>query len=384
MQAPLKRPLLLLSALVLPGMGSAQTGAGPAPAPAPATASDAAPPARLPVERRAAITGQGYFPVAIRLRSGRIAVVMRGGAGHLGLAGRLDMIFSEDDGRSWSPPVVVNDSPIDDRNPALGEAPDGALVVGFWRTATYSPEGRYDPNLTDKERSTWVTRSTDGGRTWSEPAPIDTAEIGLGSPFGRMVTLPDGAMLMAIYGFQVRRPGEAVERERHHSYVYRSTDGGRTWSRHAEIGDGRQQLNETSLVRLPDGRIRAAIRARATDLWLSDSRDGGLTWSPPVRFAPANVHPADLCLLPDGRVLLTLGNRVGPFGVLGVVSDAAGAFDWNRRFTLLDDALGADCGYPSSVALPGGRALTLYYATRVKGQPEWKVHCGALHYAVPP
>jgi hypothetical protein len=350
---------------------------------APATPPPGVEAPAIPVERSPAIIGQGYFPVAQQLRDGRIAVIMRGGAGHLGIKGRLDMIFSSDEGKTWSAPVVVNDSPIDDRNPAIGEASDGTLVVGFWRTATYTDEDRYDPKLIEKERSTWVTRSKDGGRTWSDPAPIDTADIGLGSPFGRMLTLPDDSMLMAIYGFQIRQPGETPTPERQHSYVYRSTDHGQSWSRLAEIGDGKQQLSETSLVRLPDGRIRAAIRSRATDLWLSESKDNGRTWSQTQPFAPANIHPADQCLLPDGRVLITMGNRTNPYGVLGVVSDAAGNLDWAKRFALVTDAQGADCGYPSSIALKNGRVLTLYYATRVKNEPAWKVHCGALTYEVP-
>ena len=69
------------------------------------------------------------------------------------------------------------------------------------------------------------------------------------------------------------------------------------------------------------GNISAALRSRAGEVWLSESTDNGATWSPTKQLSPVNVHPADLCLLEDGRVLLTLGNRVGPFGVLGLVSD---------------------------------------------------------------
>src|SRR4029077_18982211 len=78
---------------------------------------------------RLVVKGQGYFPVMQRLNDGRLAVVLRGGAPHLGVAGRLDIVFSNDQGGSWSPPTVVNDSPIDDRNPAFGQAADGSLVV---------------------------------------------------------------------------------------------------------------------------------------------------------------------------------------------------------------------------------------------------------------
>jgi hypothetical protein len=332
--------------------------------------------------RSLVVRGQGYFPVALRLQDGRIAVVLRGGAGHLGIKGRLDMVFSADDGRTWTPPVVVNDSPVDDRNPALGQARDGTLVVGFWRTATYDDQGKYDPKL-DKPRGTWVTRSTDGGKTWSEAAAIDVTEFGWGSPFGKIVTLPDGAMLMAIYGGQRRKPGEKVLQDRNHSYIYRSTDSGQTWKYFSEVGDRKRQLNETALLRLASGKMLAAIRSRAGDVWLSHSTDEARTWSAPQLLTPAAVHPADLIELDSGRVLLVVGNRAGPLGVSGLISDGQQQFDWSRRFTLVDDAASSDCGYPSSVKLPGGRALTLYYATRAKERPEWGVHCGAVAYDVP-
>src|SRR6185437_16731975 len=72
------------------------------------------------LQRSLVVAKQGYFPVAIRLADGRIAVVLRGGAAHLGIQGRLDMVFSSDEGQTWTKPAVVVDSPEDDRNPALG------------------------------------------------------------------------------------------------------------------------------------------------------------------------------------------------------------------------------------------------------------------------
>lgn len=336
----------------------------------------------LPVERHLAIGGQGYFPVALRLQDGRIAVVLRGGGPHLSIQGRLDMIFSSDEGNTWTNPVVVVDSPLDDRNPSLGQAKDGTIVVGFWRTATYDDEGKYNPKL-DKPRNTWVTRSKDGGQTWSEPAAIDVSDIGIGSPYGRMVTLPDGTMLMAIYGFEVLPPGKERVGDRNHSYVYRSPDDGQTWKRLSEIGDGKWQHNETTIFLTPDGKLHAAARSRGNDLWVAESTDNGGSWSQPQRITPVNVCPGDFCLLKDGRLLLTVGNRVGPFGVLGMVSDAEGHFDWEKRFSLTADAVSADCGYPSNILLKDGRVLTVYYETRSKEQPKWKVHCGAITYQPP-
>ncbi len=115
----------------------------------------------------------------------------------------------------------------------------------------------------------------------------------------------------------------------------------------------------------------------------TESADDGRTWAPLRPLTPVNIHPPDLCLLADGRVPLTMGNRIGPFGVIGMVGDAHGHFDWEQRFALVTDAVSADCGYPSSVALPDGRVVTLYYATRAKDHPDWAVHAGAVLYRPP-
>ena len=53
-------------------------------------------------EHFAAVTGQGYFPVIVKRRNGELAVIMRGGAPHVGFGGRLDLITSCNSGRSWS------------------------------------------------------------------------------------------------------------------------------------------------------------------------------------------------------------------------------------------------------------------------------------------
>jgi hypothetical protein len=332
------------------------------------------------LERSLVVSGQGYFPVALRLADGRIAVVLRGGAPHLGIKGRLDMVFSSDEGKSWTQPSVVVDSPADDRNPAFGQAADGALVVGFWRTESYDDQGHWEVKST-KPRTTWVTRSIDGGQSWQQPTQIDVSDIGLGSPYGRIVTMPDGAMLMAIYGGTAARDGQPTDPYRNHSYVYRSTDSGRTWARISEIGNEKvQQVNETSLLRLPSGKLLAALRDRGGNVCLASSTDGGHTWSNTTKVTPVGVHPADLCLLADGRVLMTVGDRLQGFGVRAMGFGPDEMPQWENRRVLVDDSRSADCGYPSSVLLRDGRVLTVYYSTAVKEHPEWRVHCGAVTY----
>ena len=334
------------------------------------------------VSPRLVVAGQGFFPVGQLLRDGRVAVVMRGGAAHVGIKGRLDIVFSEDAGRTWSKPTVVNDSPVDDRNPAFGQAADGTLVVAFWRAAkdTYKD---YAADRADQPVGTWVTRSADGGLTWSAATEIDVRDIGYGSPYGKILTLADGSMLMNVYGYAVRNPGVGpVLPKVDHSYLYRSTDGGRIWTRHGTIGNG---FNETGLLQLQGGDLLAAMRSAGdrANVWVARTADGGRTWGKPEEVTGALAHPADLVRLLDGRVLMTCGVRAGPFGVRGLVGDAGGHFNWAERFTLVNDSTTADTGYPSSVVLTEGRVLTFYYAVGSKSHPDWGIHCGVTEYQPP-
>lgn len=333
------------------------------------------------VERTLVVSGQGYFPVACRLQDGRIALVLRGGAPHIGIKGRLDMVFSSDEGKTWSKPVVVADDKFDDRNPAFGQAKDGTLVVGFWLANNYREDGRWDESL--NQSSTWVTRSIDGGQTWSKPTEIDVTDLaGYGSPYGKIITMPDGAMLMPIYGSGGRDETTGKTRPGDFSYLYRSTDNGQTWSPYSTIGATR--FNETGIVRLDTGEMLAAMRTVAPDqdVWLSRSKDDGKTWSEPVKVTTRVVHPADLVQLPDGRVLLVSGDRRKPFGVIGIVG-SADKFDFANAFKLVDTAINTDCGYPSSIVLKDGKVMTAYYATGDKEHADWGVHCAAVTFTAP-
>jgi len=318
----------------------------------------------------------GLFPV-LALAGDAVVAVLRGGAGHLGLDGRMEVVRSRDAGRTWSPPAVVADSEADDRNPAFGVTQAGTLVLAYHRQGNYDEEGswRLRQAMEESRVETRVTRSHDGGLTWETPYPLGVDELTAGSPYGKIVALADGTLLMPIYARPIaallgNRASE-VTGDGDCSYLVRSHDDGATWGEPSLIAVNK---NETALIALPDGGVLALMRSIPPDqaLYSSRSADGGHTWSPPVQVTGPRQHPADLVQLANGDILLTYGNRTAPYRVEGKVSRDGGLTWLAPLLTFSAPLYGyhlpperpTDLGYPSSVVqreAGHGQGVTMYY-----------------------
>jgi hypothetical protein len=167
----------------------------------------------------------GYFPVLVNVRGEEILAVVRAGAGHVGVTGRLEAVRSTDGGRTWEPPVVIVDTEADDRNPAVGVAPDGSVVLAYHAQGSYGEDGSWMPQL--RRVRMRLKRSRDAGRTWENSEPLGFAGLEKHSAFGRIVTLPVGTMLLPLYGPAIHSGDETGDC----AYVLRSDDSGRTWDR---------------------------------------------------------------------------------------------------------------------------------------------------------
>jgi hypothetical protein len=128
-------------------------------------------------ERGFVVKGAGYFPVLIKLRDGSLAAVLRSGAPHIGVGGRLDFVRSPDGGKTWSSPQTIVYMPPDTRNPAFGQAPDGKLILAFAVTGPY-PKGKWQPPISTRY-SVWLTFSEDNGQTWLPPSLIESFAFGI-------------------------------------------------------------------------------------------------------------------------------------------------------------------------------------------------------------
>jgi photosystem II stability/assembly factor-like uncharacterized protein len=226
----------------------------------------------------------------------------------------------------------------------------------------------------------FITRSADGGLTWSEAVPYRSELLALASPFGRIITAPDGTLLMGIYG----SPRHSQEGVRDVSILLRSRDGGITWGDETLVAVNH---NETAYAFLPDGSLLAASRSESAHVAYLSSRDGGRTCSGSLQVTRDGEHPADLTLLASGHVLMTFGRRIRPMGCGALISRDGGQ-TWNKdREVLLagDGVHNADLGYPSTVQLADGHIVTaLYFASGSGPSTEWggwgDISCQAIHY----
>lgn len=156
-------------------------------------------------------------------------------------------------------------------------------------------------------------------------------------------------------------------------FCARTQDAGHTFDFVAYIGkepDGERAFNiMPASLKLADGRILCAIRCRGKDdtTWIDlyESGDNAQTWryvTRPVDFGgdSRNGNPPTLNHLPDSRLLLVYGNRNAPYQMAARISDDDGK-TWGEEILLRAGAGSPDIGYPRTVVLAGGQAVTVYY-----------------------
>ena len=335
---------------------------------------------QINAERFTVVTHGGYFPVLTELDNKDLVAVVRGGDRHIGVKGRLDWVRSRDGGKTWTLQPLV-EGPMDHRNPAMGQLEDGTVLVAYEIDRSYGPSGERlkDCNID----GIYTLRSTDRGYTWEGPIKSPLPVESCPSPYGKIVQLSDGTVLLNVYRRKIPLENPPVTL----SMVYRSRDSGETWGDPSVIAEN---YNETSLLVFPDERILAVMRSdTGGHLAVSLSSDKGRTWSPPRQVTRDNEHPANVILLKDGRLLLTYGERNRPFGVRALLSRDLGQTWGPNIIVLADDAQRPDCGYPSSAEIAPGKIVTAYYGTdelkdTIPGERDLRgIYARAILWTVP-
>lgn len=214
--------------------------------------------------------------------------------------------------------------------------------------------------------------SDDNGKSWQR-REIDVPDyvsglMGYHHTASALAT-PEGLRLVAVYGRRIdpARPLNDVKTE---VFLLRSADDGLTWQCVPMLPEGLPDptlgFDETAIVATGDGAILALMRSNPEGyLYQAVSRDGGLTWSKPVK-TPIWGYPAQMLQLQDGRLLAIYGYRRDLMGIRACISrDHGRTWDIDHELILRADGFcnGGDLGYPLTHQLPDGTLFTIYYHT---------------------
>jgi len=306
-------------------------------------------------------TGAGNyaaFPDLCRLQDGRLLCAFYRGYGHISYpsiqhpkGGLIAACYSTDEGKTWTDPEVVLDSPIDDMGSMVTQLADGRILYLYY---TYENRGNSAvPNIVARMG---IFESADNGKTWSEPRfPFPDNVVGC-SP---VRILSNGTLLMPLY---TSKAGELSS-----GAVSLSNDQGKTWSDVIMIPNGGRSLDaETDVIELKDGTLYAMQRPSSGNMAYSYSNDKGKTWSV-SKDAGFPGHCPNLFRTKDDVILLGLREPkdaslpISLYPNSNAVTTLRMSRDECRTWSesiLVDDVIGA---YPSMVGLKDGSVLIAYY-----------------------
>jgi predicted neuraminidase len=242
---------------------------------------------------------------------------------------------------SWSEPSrIVTEPGTPTYNPVLFRTSNNLLWLFY----------KFGPSPTS-----WTggyLTSTDDGKTWACPVHLPA---GLYGPIkNKPVILSDGTILA----------GTSVES--YHSWscwVERSTDNGRTWTRHGPIvvpGVERGIIQPT-IVPLSSHRLRMFVRAteQIGQICYSDSPDGGLSWTAAKLTSLPNPNSGiDAIKLKDNRLLLVYNRSRTERTPLNVALSEDDGLTW-KDFLTLESGPG-EYSYPAVIQTSDERVHITY------------------------
>jgi len=264
--------------------------------------------------------------------------------------GRAMIMRSTDQGKTWSKPVTMLDTPDDDRHPAFVELPDGTLLCSLF-TYSGAEQATYlkSPELAHR---TAIIRSFDHGKTWDSklirpPSPFLSDETD-----GPLVLLKDGSVLLTISG----SPKEGNSKQR--VAIFTGQDRGSTWKLLSTIQTD-HDLDEANATELPDGQMVMMARPEGDISWSSDH---GHTWSKPVTFG-LRIFAPSLYALRDGTLVCLHGSYALGHGGLRLIFSTDQGRTWiapaEDHGFLVDNCY----GYGKATQMPDGTLLIVDQGT---------------------
>jgi hypothetical protein len=221
-------------------------------------------------------TENGATPMFVALPGGGRVVAWVSAPGG-GSDGSLHLSVTPAGAASALPTVTVRD-PLGAIE-AHGEAPPQLAADQAGGISVLYAVGKEVPGERFPRSALRFIRSADSGRTWSEPRTVNDGNEFGSHNFHALTAAPDGSLLATWLDARQGKSGV---------WMSRSTDGGKTWESNRPIySDPTCPCCRTSVAVAGDGSIYVAWRAilpgDIRDVVVTRSSDGGRTWRAPVR-----------------------------------------------------------------------------------------------------
>jgi predicted neuraminidase len=240
---------------------------------------------------------------------------------------------------SWSAPVeLVREEKMPCFNPVLYKTRDGRLCLNY----KFGPTPR---DWTSANR--W---STDGGKTWG---PIEYLPAGLLGPIkNKPLVLKDGVILA---------PTSVESYKAWACWVERSTDNGRTWTKHGPISVPGKPYGIIQPAIVPVGRkLRMFVRSTPAigRICVADSTDGGRTWTDARPIDLPNPNSGiDATGLRDGRIVLIYNHTAKGRSPINLAVSKDGE-RWSTPLALESDP--GEYSYPAVIQAADGAVHVTY------------------------
>ena len=276
--------------------------------------------------------------------------------------GRSMMTRSTDNGKTWSRSRTVVDVPLDDGAYGLLRCPDGTLlcfsnVQASWYGFPKAPP-QFQRDINGLNTQQCVVRSTDDGKTWSEPIWLESPGDFYERSHAQPILLPDGGILWPTYF-------KEAGREFLSGALHRSDDNGKTWGLVSTIRREGKGVDEPAVIRLNDGRLFLVCRLDGGRFY---SEDNGVNWTETGHLVSEGKFKAPrLFLLKDGTIVC-----VATYRTLCVFLGKDGGKSWSGPIPLDPSSY----GYPGGIKLEdesflvsycsSGRAPNKVYVVRFK------------------
>ena len=315
------------------------------------------------------------WPTITRTKSNELLAVFSGNRdAHVCPYGITQMVRSTDNGKTWSAPETINNTPLDDRDPGILETFKGTLLVSWFTSLAFDTPNQYKAhpewvrhaeklNAETKQEwlGNWTRRSTDGGKTWEKPVK-------------QTVSAPHGPIELS--NKRLLYVGTGMIDGKYKIGVEESRSDGKSWKLISTIaipdGMSYDDLHEPHVVEVSPAKLVMMIRYNPKDfsqnfMQQSESSNGGETWTI-LHATRIWGFPPHLIRLTNGCLLAVYGVRRPVYSERACLSkDGGETWDIDNEVILCQNING-DLGYPASVQLDDGSILTIYYQIDQKGE----------------